>query len=523
MTTILTLQRRLAGLTGCCLIALVATTAIAQDGAARRVVKETPLGQVDLSEAGYDPDKPNFWVSPDGRHAAYLTEKGIVIDGQASPDYEFGVKPESFSFSPDSQRTAYTAIALRENRDEVLVLDGVEGEKGYSSIGGGPVFSPDSKHVGFIARLRASSFDQVPVIDGREGEAHEDYTWESTFTADSQRFVYGVKIGENYVMREDSVDGSEPRIERQHGPAKMVDNFFYGPEKQVGYIANSHDHKSFIVYDGQVDPNRLEEIERHNVLVSGNGKHVAYLGEPQSFRGVVVAAGKPGKVYRDIIDNTLEISPDGLHWGYAVEAGDQNLVVLDGKEQKKYLGVSGPVYSPDSKRVAYLALVGDKTISVVDGKEGKGYDDRDLPVFSPDSKSAAFRAMVGDRGFIVHNGQKQPEYEIVGTPVFSPDSQRLAYLAQKNDRWMMVDSGKEGKLYQDLRARFYFSEDSQHLVLIIHDNNKQMVVYDGIEGVRYDTIVTLGVGKIHFDADDTFHYLATKGNDLFLVEETIER
>ncbi len=509
---------RWAALLAIVLIAGAVGTAAGQDGASRRVVKETPLGQVDLSE--YDAKKPTFWVSPDGRHAAYLTEKGIVIDGKASPDYEFGVKPESFTFSPDSQRTAYTAIALREHRDEVLVLDGVEGEKGYSSIGAGPVFSPDSKHVGMIARLSASSFDQVPVIDGREGEPHEDYSWESTFSADSKRFIYGVKIGENYVMHEDSVDGSEPRVEHAHGPATLRGNLFFGLDGQLGYVASTPDHKCFLVYDGQEDPNRYEEIQY--IRVSRNGKHVAYVAEPQSFRHVVVAHGKPGKVYDDLDVDSLEISPDGQHWGYVIEERRKWCVVLDGKEQKQYDGVSSPVYSPDSQRVAYLAVANGKLMSVVNGKEGKTYDDRDLPVFSPDSKSAAFWAKQGERSFIVYNGQKQPDYDDVGTPKYSSNSQRVAYLAQKNGRWMMAEPGKEGKLYDDIKGTFYFSDDSLHLAMVAYDNQRQVVVVDGQEGNRYDEIITLGgVTKLHFDDGDAFHYLARKGNDLFLVEETL--
>jgi len=483
------------------------------------MLQETPLGQVDLST--FDPEKPTFWVSPDGRHAAYLTEKGIVIDGQASPDYEYGVKPESFTFSPDSRRTAYTAIMLRERRDEVLVLDGVASETGYSSIGAGPVFSPDSQHVGMIARLNASSFDEVPVIDGREGEPHEDFSWESTFTPDSKRFVYAVRINEQYVMREDSVDGGAPRIERDHGPAVLTGNFFYGPERQIGYVAKAADGKVFVVYNGQEDTHRFEEIQY--IRISADGKHIAYVAEPKSFRHVVVANGTRGRVYEDLEVDTLDISPDGQHWGYVVEKRRKYLTVMDGQEQPPYDGVTGPVYSPDSQRWAYLAVSNGKVISVVNGKAGKAYDDRGLPVFSPDSKSAAFWAKAGDRTFVVHNGQKQKDYDDVGTPVFSPDSQRLAYLAKQGERWLMVDAGRPGKLYDDVKGKFYFSPDSRHLAMIVYYQDQEMVVVNGVEGTRYDSVVTLGgVAKIHFDGDGKFHYLATKGNELFLVEESLE-
>ncbi|MEW6416877.1 MAG: hypothetical protein AB1480_02010 [Nitrospirota bacterium] len=54
--------------------------------------------------------------------------------------------------------------------------------------------------------------------------------------------------------------------------------------------------------------------------------------------------------------------------------GDKWLVVVDGKEGKKYDGIGALIFSPDSKRVAYQAIEGDEWFVVVDGKEGKRYD-----------------------------------------------------------------------------------------------------------------------------------------------------
>jgi hypothetical protein len=36
-----------------------------------------------------------------------------------------------------------------------------------------------------------------------------------------------------------------------------------------------------------------------------------------------------------------------------------------------------------------------------------------------------------------------------------------------------------------------------------------------------DAVITLGGGKVHFDAENRFPYLAAKGGELFLVEEMI--
>jgi hypothetical protein len=58
--------------------------------------------------------------------------------------------------------------------------------------------------------------------------------------------------------------------------------------------------------------------------------------------------------------------------------------------------------------------------------------------------------------------------------------------------------------------------------MVVVDGDQQMVVVDGVEGNRYDTVITLGGGKLHFDYADRFHYLAAKGGKLYLVEETIQ-
>ncbi|MBI3468879.1 MAG: hypothetical protein HY000_38230 [Planctomycetes bacterium] len=497
----------------------------AQDKPSQRVAVEKrvgPIGPIDLTN--YSATKPEYWTSPDGRRFAYAIDKGFVIDG-VTKAYNIDVKPETFSFSPDSKRTVYVARVSRgENngRNDVLVVDGQEGTTLYSNLAA-PVFSPDSKHIACIARLSASSFDSVILIDGRETGKAEGFSWELAFTADSRRVVYAVEEGDKYTMREEGVDGTEPPIVRTHGPAVLTGNFFFGPAGQLGYLAKD-DKGTFVFYDGKEAPLRFEEIDRNSIVISADGKHLGYLAEPDSFEDVAVVDGRASKVYRgldgDIDERSLEISPDGRRSGYAVEDGNKSHVVIDGRPGKFYSAVAGPVFSPDSQHVAYLASAGGKVFSVVNGREGQGFDDRGRAVFGPDSKSAAFWAEAGGRQFIVHNGQKQKAYDSVSVPEFSPDGKRLVYRAWVGDKTLLVDTGKEHKRYDAVEANFYFSGDSRRLAVVVLDGDKEMVVVDGVEGNRYDTVVTLGGAKIHFDSPDRIHYLAAKGGELFLVEET---
>jgi Tol biopolymer transport system component len=314
----------------------------------------------------------------------------------------------------------------------------------------------------------------------------------------------------------------------------MHRNFFFGPAGQLGYIGYGGENQFLIVYDGKEDPNRFKEIKVRSVVISDDGKHVAYVAEPDSFAGVAVIDGKPGKVYGafegDIIPGSLGLSPDGSRAGYAVKKSGKAYVVLDGKDGKLYANVGGPVFSPDSRHAAYQAASGGKLLVVVNGKEGQGYDRLGMPQFSPDSSTVAYWAEAGGKQFVVVNGQKQKAYDRVGTPHFSPDSKRLVYLAKADGKWRLVDAGKEQRAYDDVDGALYFSGSGKRLATIFGDGEKQMVVVDGIEGNRYDTIVTLGGGTLHFDAAERsglsgglgFHYLATQGDKLLLVEETIQ-
>ena len=144
--------------------------------------------------------------------------------------------------------------------------------------------------------------------------------------------------------------------------------------------------------------------------------------------------------------------------------------------------------SPDGKRVAYWAQVGNKRFVVVDGKEEKQYDDivAGTLIFSPDSKRVAYRAMakVDNKWFAVAvvDGREEKQYDGTGNPIFSPDGKRVAYGARAGD--------------------------------------KQFVVVDGKEGRQYDTLLV--GGKIVFDSPDGLHYLASKGSEIYLVEEKIK-
>src|SRR5262245_8688151 len=95
---------------GLALLAIsVSPTAAAKNGDPRRSVVEKSLGSIgNVDLARPTKGKPKYWISPDGRHFAYLIDMGVVVDGETR---KYGSelrdrREPPFIFSPDSKRTA---------------------------------------------------------------------------------------------------------------------------------------------------------------------------------------------------------------------------------------------------------------------------------------------------------------------------------------------------------------------------------------------------------------------------------
>jgi Tol biopolymer transport system component len=183
-------------------------------------------------------------------------------------------------------------------------------------------------------------------------------------------------------------------------------------------------------------------------------------------------------------------------------------------------------FSPNGQRLVYVAQVGKQQVVVVDGQAGKPYKGIAFGslVFSADSQHVAYGANdeEEDTWFVVLDGQAGKPYEAwVTGPVFSPDSQRLAYaVAVDEAKQTVVLDGLDSKAYNGIKpALLAFSPDSRRLAYGAQGDKGWHVVLDGQEGRVYENLLSLGGGKIVFDAPDRFHYLATSGQDIYIVQE----
>src|SRR5688572_15986139 len=110
-------------------LAFLAGSVLAQEKTLKRIVTEKSLGKVDLSN--YD-KKPTFWVSPNGKHAAWLVAKNrIIVDNQMMA-YKNELREKSFRFSPDGEHFGFAVYI--DNKGDTVVVDGIEEKTGYNQI-----------------------------------------------------------------------------------------------------------------------------------------------------------------------------------------------------------------------------------------------------------------------------------------------------------------------------------------------------------------------------------------------------
>jgi Tol biopolymer transport system component len=352
----------------------------------------------------------------------------VVVNDAPQKPYDEITPPV---FSMDSNRVAYLAKADGKWR---LVLDGVEGEKQYETIGSKPFFSPDSKHVAFVG-IRDAKYSLV--VDGAEGKAYNAIK-SPIFSPDSQRIAYYARTegGTSVVV----LDGKEEK-----------------PHDEVGGITFSPDSKR-LAYWGRTDGDKPANV----MVVDGVEE------KPHESTGTPI------------------FSPDSKHVMYSVQDGKKYRVVLDGTEGPQYDQVAETTmrFSPDSQRTAHIAQSGDKWVAVVDGQAGPPCDDISTPTISPDSAHVAYAA--GKRSDstvrIVFDGVEQKAYfrTAEGTLTFSPDSKHIAYAAQKADRkYAIVVDGVEAGDYTNYRIGYnvvkFDSPSSCHFIMM---KGKEMFLVD---------------------------------------------
>jgi hypothetical protein len=150
-------------------------------------------------------------------------------------------------------------------------------------------------------------------------------------------------------------------------------------------------------------------------------------------------------------------------------------------------------------------------------------------LFSPNSRLLAYVAKVAGSEMVVLNTRAQKVFDRIGggTLTFSADSARLGYIARIGRQSHVVIDGKvlgeERKSRYDMVAYLTFTPDGKQFVYAATSGKTAFTVVGDREAAhRYDAIWTVPEARFLFDGPKTFHYLALKEGNVYLVQEEIE-
>ena len=271
------------------------------------------------------------------------------------------------------------------------------------------------------------------------------------------------------------------------------------------------------------------ECERlGRLMASPSGKTWACMSMTDG-KLVMMVNGVASKVYSQIQPGATAFAAgdERVIYGASILDGSKTpaRLVVDGQEGKAYTQVRGDsvVFSVDKKTMAYVAGDGNQNFVVLDGKEGPAFDDIFDLRFSPVGSRLAYGARRGLEYFVVEDDKEHGPYDNIqrGSLVFRPDGKDLAWAAFGSDgNWHVclngktIDSGCDGIVSQitfspSVSAPAYVGQ-------YLSDGKPAFALSFGGEiGRAYDAIWMGDGGKLFVQEDGGIKYFAKSGSLLY--------
>ena len=352
-------------------------------------------------------------------------------------------------FTSDGKSWAYR---IRDDDDYYLVVNGVESKR-YDDVNDYS-FSPDGTTLVFRATLKGKNF---LVINGEEGKRYDE-VFAITFNPVNSEVVYWGRQGKNFFLVS---NGTELNVSKQTAPTPK--SILFNPTgRSFAYFVRDVFNDSYYVVQDGVYSNPYDRIKFEKALYSRDGTTLAY------------PAGK----------------------------GNQEFIVLNGREEEKYDAVSDPVFSNDNFSIIYAANQGNKWFAVINRRKEKRYDMVKETIFSPSGNSYSYFAKRNNKWFVVRNGVEGTElFDDVSNLRYSPDGTKLIFIATIINRTYLgseVRVNRRERVIVDSESSNDYSKiysvrvsNNNKISFIVEDYGGYFVVTDNDEGELFDSILSL--------------------------------
>ena len=345
---------------------------------------------LDNNNIGEDYDglmEPPFF-SPDSKQLAYVASNKdgtfVILNGTEKYPFYDGILGETLKFTSDSKHLIYGTGIEKENK-YFLAIGGIP-QKAYPGLGEVVVAN---KHIAYLVGDKKDNRAQMVVLDGVKHKRYDSIL--ELGLVFSQNGKYLAYVAEENNKQFLVINGVKQEEYDRIGPF-----LFSFDEERLAYVATKGE-ESFIVLDEKElkhypaklfidEDSRIRgSILGKSLIFSPNSQRFAY-GASTKLSQFMVLDGVEQKRYKQVSQD-IAFSPDSKRFGYlAVSYDDKLLAVVDGIE---YVidegGAAKFCFSPDSKHFAYIVSDEDRWSVAVDGEPGKYY-----PNFLVDERKTLF-------------------------------------------------------------------------------------------------------------------------------------
>lgn len=328
-----------------------------------------------------------------------------------------------------------------------------------------------------------------------------------------------------------------------------------GTDRRHLLWAETDGRRQRAVFDGQAGP-WYDGVLAGTLAVSADGKRFAY-GAGRGKRRFVVLDGVPQRPCDGIREGTPVFGPGGkrVAWG-ELRAGFWTMVT-DGRAGWMFDEIWPPLFGPGGEHLAYVARTGPKRFAVLDSLPQQPHDDLLVPTLSFRGPGGSLTYTAVDQGkqalvrdgrpaaegpaprprhrieprrlggvtvglSVVRDSIPGPVFDEIAGAAYGPDSARFAYLARRGPDWFVVADGKPGKSHPHIFGNsLAFTADGRHVLFASRSGGRSYAVADDRPGAPYHLLFAEEDRPVAVDSAGAFHYLALRGDSVFVVEERI--
>lgn len=193
------------------------------------------------------------------------------------------------------------------------------------------------------------------------------------------------------------------------------------------------------------------QLSGNRVLFASFGQTNIYKVQKDDNKWVVVVDGQESAAYDSV--SAPAFNQDGTQFAFSGNLNGQSVAVVNNAPQAQtYSAIDQIIFSPDGKSLAVVAIRDNQSIVIIDGKESKKYQ-KIAPlttpsgvvyaIFSPDGQKIAYKVVDDSGTYMVINGQEGKKYTDVSNFTFSADGTQFAYQAEINGQQITVVDNKE--------------------------------------------------------------------------------